>query len=323
VIAGRYRIRGLIGKGGMAQVFLAEDMKSGDPVAVKILEPRLRREARMRARFMIEAKAIATVVHPSVVQVIDIGLHEEVPYLVMEFLFGESLDAFLVREKRIDLDRGLTFVRQIASGLAVAHRAGVIHRDLKPGNIFLVGEKGSPYEAKVVDFGLAKLYEHGGLTQSGMTVGTVDYMAPEQTVSDAADARTDVYGLGILMYRMFSGRAPFQLNRGFVASSSKMEYDALMLAHQLITEPLPPQLGDGTVQRALEAVIMKAIRKRPENRYPAMESLLDDLSRLGAPHALAARAPIQQPDVYQPKTVFSQNAARFFYRQLGKELPAG
>ncbi len=318
VVAGRYRVRGLIGSGAMAQVFLAEDTKSGAPVALKLLEPRLRREPKVRARFLLEAKAAATVVHPNLVEVLDIGLHEGSPYLVMEFLFGESLSSLLLREKRISPGVGIPFLLQAAAGLGAAHRAGIVHRDVKPANVFLVGEKGDAWVAKVVDFGFAKLYEHSGLTQAGVTVGTLEYMAPEQTVSDPPDARTDIYGFGVLMYRMFTGTLPFSIARSSAPALSPAVNEAVVLAHQLITQPPPPSLGTSLSGRALEAVIMKCLRKRPENRYASMEALSEDLGRLGRSGALLADAPVAEPDVYAVKTVYGEHAARFLYKQLGR-----
>ncbi|WP_437734250.1 serine/threonine-protein kinase [Sorangium sp. So ce1335] len=318
VIAGRYRVRGLIGSGAMAQVFLAEDTQGGAPVALKLLEPRFRREPKVKARFLIEAKAAATVVHPNLVEVLDIGLHDGSPYLAMELLFGESLRALLLRERRLSPEAGVPMLLQVAAGLGAAHRAGIVHRDVKPANVFLVGEKGDAWAAKVVDFGFAKLYEHSGLTQAGVTVGTLEYMAPEQTISDPPDARTDVYGFGMLMYRVFSGKLPFSVARGAGHALTPAMEEAMVLAHQLMTPPPPPGLGEGPAARALEAVIMKCLRKRPENRYPSMEALSDDLGRVGRPGALAADAPIALPDVYAAKTPYGEHAARFLYKQLGK-----
>ncbi|MGK4008237.1 serine/threonine-protein kinase [Sorangium sp. So ce1036] len=317
VVAERYRVRGLIGQGAMAQVFLAEDTRGGAPVALKLLAPRFRREPKVKARFLLEAKAAATVAHPNLVEVLDIGLHEGSPYLVLEFLFGESLSSLLLREKRLSPETGIPILLQAAAGLGAAHRAGIVHRDVKPANVFLVGEKGDAWAAKVVDFGFAKLYEHSGLTQAGVTVGTLEYMAPEQAVSDPPDARTDIYGFGVLMYRMFSGKLPFSVARGSSPALSPGADEAMVLSSQLITPPPPPSLGATPVERALEAVIMRCLRKRPENRYPSMEALGEDLGRLARPLALAANAPITEPDVYVARTPFGAHAARFLYKQLG------
>jgi eukaryotic-like serine/threonine-protein kinase len=316
IIGDRYQVRGLLGRGATAQVFVAQDRTTGAPVAVKVLEAKHLKEPRARARFILEAKAVAKVSHPSVIQVLDIGLRADgAPYMVVEFLFGESLGEWLRRERVMSIEAGLPFALQIASGLAAAHREGVVHRDIKPDNVFLLGEKGAPYAIKIVDFGFAKLAEHHGVTQAGVAVGTVDYMAPEQAVSDGSDARTDVYGLGMLMYRMFAGRLPF-----------KRRSEPEMLAHQLLT-PAPP-LGLGPIHPApwLEEVILKAIRKRPENRYPSMDALMEDLKRLKAPPrsgiALTATQPIELPDAYAPKTPFGAAASRFLETKIVKSSPA-
>jgi serine/threonine-protein kinase len=297
----------------MAEVFLAQDRSTGDPVAVKILNARNIREQSKRARFLLEATAGAKIVHENVLKVLDVGLREDgSPYLVMEYLFGESLSDWLRRERAMEPTLGLSLVRQLALGLGAAHREGVVHRDIKPANVFLVGEKGAPYAAKVVDFGFAKLAELRGLTQQGVAVGTIEYMAPEQAVNEPPDARTDVYGLGALMYRMFTGRLLF---------SDKD--DARLLAHHLLTPPPPPALGEGALAARLEAVILKALRKRPAHRYPSMESLVEDLDRLSSPRGPAwALAPLGEADVYVPVTPFAITTARYFYNLLGMTPPA-
>ncbi|MCC6553170.1 MAG: serine/threonine protein kinase [Polyangiaceae bacterium] len=312
VVGGRYQVRGLLGKGGMAEVFLAQDRTTGAPVAVKILNPRHIREPSKRARFLLEATAGAKIVHPNVLKVLDVGLRDDgAPYLVMEYLFGESLGEWLRRERSMSVELGLPLVRQLAEGLAAAHREGVIHRDVKPANVFRVGEKGSPYAAQVVDFGFAKLAELSGLTQQGVAVGTIEYMAPEQTVNEPPDARTDVYGLGALMYRMFTGRLPFHIKD-----------DAELLAHHLLVPPPPPALGEDRMASRLGAVILRALRKRPDHRYPSMEALLADLDRLATPAGPeAALRPLDEPDVYAPRTPFAINTARYFYKLLGKDPP--
>jgi eukaryotic-like serine/threonine-protein kinase len=319
LIAGRYRVRGLIGQGGMSNVYLCEDQTSRSPVAVKVLASRNLKEPKARARFILEAQAAAKVTHPHIIKMLDVGREEHgAPYIAMEFLFGESLGDWLRREKVMGIESGLPFVRQIAEGLAAAHRVGIVHRDVKPDNIFLLGEKAAPYAVKILDFGLARSEEYSGLTQHGTTMGTIEYMAPEQAVSDAPDARTDVYGLGALMHRMFSGRLPFE----------RQPDELVTLAQQLI-EPVPPfYLGTTDIASGLSAVILKALRKRPENRYASMEALIDDLKRLAAAAGgpagtrdLAARRPIQEPDIYLPKGAFSRNAAKIFYRKLQREAP--
>jgi serine/threonine protein kinase len=314
IFGGRYQVRGLIGKGAMAQVLLALDQTTGTPVAVKVLETKHLTDKRAVARILLEAKAASQVTHRHIVEMLDVGLAGGVsggaPYLVMELLFGESLGDWLRREKTMSPQAGLPFIREIGEALTAVHRAGIVHRDVKPDNVFLQGEKKTPYAAKLVDFGFAKLAKQGALTQMGVTVGTVEYMSPEQAVSDTVDARADVYGLGVLMYRMFSGRLPFETG------------DATeMLARHLAEEP-PPLVITGTpLASGLEAVVRKALRKRPDNRYASMEALLGDLSRLTRGESIAARLPLAESDVYVPIQPFAQQATVFLHRRLGKEPP--
>jgi serine/threonine-protein kinase len=314
VLGDRYEVCGYLGKGAMARVYLAEDRQSRRPVAIKVLEAAHIRTTRTRERFLREAKAAAMIGHPNIVKVLDTGQRDDgAPFLVMEFLFGESLGDMLRRERRMSADIALPVLRHAASGLAAAHRTGIVHRDVKPDNIFLVGEPGDPYAVKVLDFGLAKMHEQSGLTVTGVAVGTVEYMAPEQVVSDLPDARTDVYGLGVVMYRTFTGELPFPRSD-----------DSNLLAMQLVSPPPRPSERQADVRPAVEAVILKAIRKRPENRYPSMDALIEDLERLAGDRRgrLAALDPLTaSDDVYVPRNAFAKNATAYFYKKLGKIAP--
>ncbi|MGK4009247.1 serine/threonine-protein kinase [Sorangium sp. So ce1036] len=315
VLGERYEVCGYIGKGAMARVYLAIERATGQPVAIKVLESFSARAERTRERFVREAQSAAMIGHPNIVKVLDAGTRADdgAPYLVMEYLFGESLGDWLRRERRMDADLALPVLCQAASGLAAAHRAGIIHRDVKPDNIFLVGAQGDPYAVKVLDFGLAKIQAAEHITASGTAVGTIEYMAPEQVVSDLPDPRTDVYGLGVVMFRTFTGVLPFPR-----AQQSEL------LARQLVTPPPRPSERRRSIDRPLESVILKAIRKRPENRYPSMEAFIEDLERLAGDRdgPLSAEAPLAAPDdVYVPQGSFARNAAIYFYRRLGMEAP--
>lgn len=327
VVGGRYQIRGLLGKGGMGQVFLCLDQTRNMPVALKVLDTRQVRDPKAKARFILEAQSAAKIAHPNVIEVFDVGLHPNgTPYIAMEMLFGESLGTHLRREKVMSPEMAIPFLRQIAMALGAAHRAGVIHRDVKPDNVFLIGEKGAAHTIKVLDFSLARNMEFSGFTAVGVAVGTLDYMAPEQTVSDPPDPRTDVYGLGVLMYRMLTGRLPFKGNDAqetlalhFVEPAPPLDLAAVAAAAAQGWGSSPLGLAS-----ALEAVTLKCLRKRPENRYPSMDALLADLDRLlPASGALAARAPVVEPDVYVPKNPFGMNAARLFHQMLRKPPPPG
>jgi serine/threonine-protein kinase len=308
VFGGRYQVRGLLGRGAMAQIFLALDQKTGEPVATKVLDAKHAADKTLVARFILEAKTAAQVTHRSMVEMLDVGMSETgVPYLVMELLQGESLGDWLRREKKMAPELGVPFVKQVAEALSAVHRAGIVHRDIKPDNVFLLGEKGAPHTAKILDFGYAKQEEQGTLTQAGVAVGTVEYMSPEQAVSDRVDARSDVYGLGVVMYRIFAGRLPF------VATDATE-----MLARHLTEDPGP--LGVGGLDR-LDAIIQKALRKSPAHRYASMEALIGDLVRLERGEPLAARLAPEGRDVYAPQLAFARRAVEFLHRRLGKEAP--
>lgn len=308
VIAGRYQVRGLLGKGAMAQVFLALDQQTHEPVALKLLDARRALLPELKARFLVEAKAAAQITHPNIVRILDVGLRDDgAPWIASEFLFGESLGEWLRRERVMAPQSAVPLLRAVALALGAAHRAGVVHRDVKPDNVQLIGERNAAHDVKLVDFGFARLVAEKGMTQAGVAVGTIEYMAPEQVVSDDPDARTDVYAFGMLMFRLLAGRLPFQAKT-----------EAETLAQQLFTPAPAPALGTAGVAPGLEAMILHALRKRPDNRYASMEALVEDLDRVTAGRApsLALRPP-SAPDVYSPVTPFGITAAKFLYKKLG------
>jgi serine/threonine-protein kinase len=311
VFGGRYQISGLLGQGGMSRVFLAKDLESGEVVALKLLHTDKAKDKLACERFVREARAAEQIGHPNIIRTLDFGDHEGMPFLVLEFLFGESLGDLLRRDDVVEPSFGLGLLVQAASALQAAHARKIIHRDIKADNLFLVGERGAPYELKVVDFGLAKLSE-GSLTATGTAVGTMEYMAPEQILIDPLDGRADQYSLGIVMYRMFTGRLPFE-----------NDDDAKLLAHHLIVPaPKASQVKPGLDKR-LEAVISRLLRKHPKNRYPSMQVLVEDLERLLGERRgdLFATTPLVEKDVFVPRGPLGMNAAPFFYRTLGLAPP--
>jgi serine/threonine-protein kinase len=310
ILDGRYAIQGFVGSGGMARVYLAEDLSEKQPVAVKILHRRRSFDVDAVRRFLREIEVASTIHHPNVIRVIDAGERRDgIPYIVMEFLFGETLGQLLSRDGAIEPAFALPLIKKAAIGLSVAHSAGIIHRDVKPDNLFLVGEKGDPYEVKVVDFGMAKLIT-SDLTSVGMVLGTLDYMAPEQALTDAVDARTDVYGLGVVMYRMLTGRIPF-LTRDRTR----------LIAQHLFTHPPRPREIRPSLDPRVEAVVLKALRKNPANRYASMEALIHDLERLLAQRggALSGYRPPAAPDVYQPRSTVAAAVAEALRDRLAGE----
>ncbi len=307
----RYVVRGLLGEGAMARVYLAEDALTKKLAAIKVLESPDARIPETRERFFREVRTTEALAHPNIVHLLDAGQRRDgAAYLVMEYLFGESLGALLRREPRIDVKRALWIAHDAASALAAAHAAGTIHRDVKPDNIFLVGERGNAYALKIVDFGLARLQGQSSLTGMGVTVGTLEYMAPEQTVKDATGPRTDIYGLGVVLYRMLTGRLPF------VGS------DTEVLAHQLLSAPVPPSHFDPELDPRIEAVILTAMRKLPRNRYPSMEDLLVDLRRIHGGREAVESAILLEADVYVPQSAYAKTVAAALYKKLNRPLPA-
>lgn len=308
ILEGRYELRGLLGKGGMAKVYLAEDLRTRLPVAVKILHPGVAREPRERERFLREIEVAATIRHPHVVQVVDAGERPDgSPYIVLEFLHGESLGDLLRRDDSVEASFLLPLMADVASALAAAHAVGVVHRDIKPDNLYLLGERGAPYAIKVVDFGLAKVQQSSKLSTTGMAIGTLEYIAPEQALAEKVDARTDVYGLGVCMYRALTGRLPFQAPN-----------DPLLVAQQLFLPPPRPSRVRPGLDLRIDDVILTAMRKRPENRYPTMAALLEDLERiLGRREGPVMEGPMRVlPDLYEPISHSSREAAKMLRRLL-------
>ncbi len=301
ILDGRYEVRGLVGTGGMARVYLADDVRTRRAVAVKILSRDFAADKVARERFLREIEVAAAIGHPNVVQVLDAGERPDgAPFLVLEFLHGESLGELLRRDGAVEEAFAVPMMARAASALAAAHRAGIIHRDVKPDNLFLVGERGAPYTLKVVDFGMAKLSEASSLSQSGMALGTLQYIAPEQALADPVDGRTDVYGLGVVLYRMLTGKMPFEAND-----------DATLVAHHLFTPAPRPSLVKPGIDPRLEADILTAMRKRPENRYPSMTALEEDLERiLGLRDGAVVPAPVRrEPDCYEAVSPSARGAA--------------
>jgi eukaryotic-like serine/threonine-protein kinase len=301
VLEGRYEVRGIIGKGGMARVYLADDVRTRRAVAVKILSRDFARDPVARERFLREIEVSATIGHPNVVQVLDAGERPDgSPFIVLEFLHGESLGELLRRDGYVEAAFAVPMLARAASALSAAHRVGIIHRDVKPDNLFLVGERGAPYTLKVVDFGMAKLTEATSLSQSGMALGTLQYIAPEQALADPVDGRTDVYGLGVVLYRTVTGKLPFEA-----------QDDARLVAHHLFAPPPRPSLVKPGLDPRLDAVILNAMRKRPENRYPTMKALEEDLERiLGERDGAVVPAPlVREPDHYEAQNPSARAAA--------------
>jgi len=300
ILGERYKLAGEIDRGATARIYLAEDLFDPKPVVVKVLEPRLADDAKKRERFMREAEAAKIVDHPNVADAFFIGTRGDgTPFFVMEFLFGESLGARLRREPKLDEKIVLRIALDVAAGLDAAHDACVFHRDIKPDNLFLVGEIGDHYTVKIVDFGYAKAGDTS-ITGGGMVIGTAEYMAPEQCLSDPVDGRADIYALGAVMYRALTGEL-------LVSADAPMD---VRLAEQVTMHPLPPE----EVSPAL-AIALRCLRKEPDARYESAAELIGDLRRAldGKPTA-ASQNDADPP--YQPRTDLAREVYAIFVRRL-------
>ena len=205
VLSGRYRIEAKLGSGGMSTVYLARDETLDRPVAIKVLHREMSEQADQLARFRQEARAVAKLSHPAVVSVIDAGEDHGHPYIVFEYVEGETLKQRISRMGALDVQDALAYAIEIARGLAIAHNRQLVHRDVKPQNV-LINMAG---RAKVTDFGIARQLEQAGQTATGRVLGTTDYVAPEQAMGQAVDQRSDIYSLGIVLYEMLTGDIPF------------------------------------------------------------------------------------------------------------------
>ncbi len=314
-VGNRYTLAGLLDQGGMCDIFLARDNALERLVALKRLRPHLGSAADMHAHLVAEARASMAVHHPGVIHVHAVESPEGgEPFIIMEALQGESLSEYLRREPLMPQERALRLGRQLASALAAAHRAGIVHRDVKPGNLFLVGGSSAPEQVKLIDFGLALDSSRPGGCRTGRSfvVGTAQYMAPEQVLADPIDARTDVYAFGVVLFRCVTGHLPFDLDPG-----------TDLLGHQIFSPAPPPSwLREGLDPR-LEELILRCMRKHPANRYQSMEAVLGDLEIVAASLGSSRGAPISRlrqerlPDVYSPKHPRGRDAADYLAQEFG------
>jgi len=277
---GPFRIEQRLAAGGMGVVYRAHQGGTDEDVAVKILAPSLSSDQEYVTRFFREAGAAGQIDHPNVVRVIDVGRHEDKYYLVMQYVPGETLDRLLETERRMPLERATRLVRGIAAGLAAAHRAFIIHRDVKPGNV-IVTRDGVPH---LTDFGLARHAEtRKGLTVEGTFLGTPEYASPEQVEGRRVDHRTDLYSLGVTYYQLLSGTFPF-------LGESPME----MAIKRTKEDPRPLEHALPTADPRACAIVQKLMRREPGERYQSATDLIRDLDAIlmgQQPRAAAAAKP--------------------------------
>jgi serine/threonine protein kinase len=272
----RYKIVELLGEGGMGAVFKAQDMTLLRDVAIKVMHSQFVRQSDLRERFLQEARTAARLRHPSIVQVHDFGQEKSLLYIVMEFIPGDNLLELLNKLKKqnkwLVLEETIQLIRQIALALDYAHRSGILHRDIKPSNVMIVPEatENLPYRPVLTDLGLAKLLEGQPITREGVSMGTPAYMSPEQALGEKTDARSDVYSLGILLFELCVGRLPFP---------AKTITEAIRYHTK---EPPPkPRSIRADLPENIEKVILKAIEKKPDQRFQDAGALAQVLVSFG------------------------------------------
>jgi serine/threonine-protein kinase len=280
---GRYEIVGELGQGAMGVVYKATDPLIDRIVAIKTITLSLAQEERdeYEARFYQEAKAAGRLSHPNIVTIYDVGRSGDIAYIAMEFLQGRELRDILNDDKLLPVDQAIDIVAQVAMGLAYAHEHGIIHRDIKPSNI-MVGRDG---HVKITDFGIARMASSAVRTQTGMVLGSPKYMSPEQVMGKLADQRSDIFSLGVMLYEMLTGQAPF----------TGENVNAIMY-QTLNTIPQPPSALNGAVPDMLNFIVAKALAKDLEHRYQNARDLANDLRacRDAMPRGAAA-APVAKP----------------------------
>jgi eukaryotic-like serine/threonine-protein kinase len=311
VIDGRYRIERLLGR-GMSEVYEVVDEAIQVHRALKILPTCEQNDAGHRIRLFREAEGTRRIAHPNIVHICSVASRDAAaPYFVMELLRGETMRQYLERVGPMAPGQALDLIREAAAGLAAAHSQEIYHRDVKPDNLFLCGTGGKVTGLKVIDFGLARASqlaaEDGGpeSVRSGPEVmGTAEYMAPEQVVADPADARSDVYSLGVVMFRLITRELPFD---------GASAHD--LLAHQLASISPPPSWLIDQLDEGIDTLILTAVRKHPENRYPTMLAMLDDIERVSQGRPPKGVPLKRSPDRYEPRSELGRSALELLTRR--------
>ncbi|MER7579867.1 Stk1 family PASTA domain-containing Ser/Thr kinase [Kitasatospora sp. NPDC097691] len=301
-LGGRYELGGVLGRGGMAEVYLAHDTRLGRSVAVKTLRADMARDPSFQARFRREAQSAASLNHPAIVAVYDTGEDYidgiSIPYIVMEYVEGSTLRELLHSGRRLLPERALEMTIGILQALEYSHRAGIVHRDIKPANVMLTRQG----NVKVMDFGIARAMGDAGMTmtQTSAVIGTAQYLSPEQAKGEQVDARSDLYSTGCLLYELLTVRPPF------VGDSP------VAVAYQHVREePQPPSVFDPEVRPEIDAIVLKALAKERDYRYQSADEMRDDIERFldGLPVAAAQQA------------AYGMGAAGYGYDQNGYPQP--
>jgi serine/threonine-protein kinase len=309
VLNGRYELHARIARGGMAEVFLARDQVLDRSVAVKVLFPEFATDPAFVERFRREAQSAANLTHPAIVGVYDWGSYRGTYFIVMEYVRGRSLAEILRAEGTLHPDRAADIATDIAGALYFAHRNGVVHRDIKPGNVLITPQG----HVKVTDFGIARAVGGGNtdnLTQAGSVMGTATYFSPEQAQGLAVDPRSDLYSLGVVLYEMLCGHPPFTGD------------SPVAIAYQHVqATPTPPRQVNPAIPQPLEAITLKLLAKNPANRYATAEDLRADLRRFREGQPVLAEGVLAGPAVVGAAAAVAAGAAAGAPGELTTALP--
>lgn len=262
VLGGRYEIQALLGMGGMGAVYKAHDLEVDRAVGLKVIRPDLAGNPAILARFKQELVLARQVTHRNIIRIYDLSEAEGVKFITMEFIEGEDLRTILTRSGKLEVNEAINIIRQSCSGLQAAHVEGVIHRDLKPSNIM----RDAAGRVVIMDFGLAKTVQSDGMTQTGMMIGTMEYMSPEQAMGSELDARSDIFAMGLIFYELITGNMPYRAESAIASLVRRTQERAKPLAEV-----------DPTVPPAVSQIVGKCLERDPNNRYSSVQELLDDL----------------------------------------------
>ena len=325
VLAGRYQVGEIIGRGGMADVFEGVDLRLGRKIAIKLLKSDLANEENFESRFAQEAQASAKMAHPTIVRIYDAG--EEIttdsngnvrktPFIVMEYVKGKLLRD-LMHERKLELSEAVGYAKGVLTALEYSHKAGIIHRDIKASNI-MVTEEG---QVKVMDFGIARAISDSSATQAHTSgiVGTAQYFSPEQARGEAVDARTDLYSTGVVLYEMLAGRPPFKGDT------------AVSVAYQHVSEKVtPPSAHNADISPEMDQVVLNALAKDRDERFQTAEEFRDHLLAAANGQALQKKSPVTKtaPVAAQPTQVIDASPTEVigevqpedFFKELGVDV---
>jgi tetratricopeptide (TPR) repeat protein len=263
VLGGRYEIQALLGMGGMGAVYKAHDLEVDRAVGLKVIRPDLAGNPAILARFKQELILARQVTHKNIIRIYDLSEAEGVKFITMEFIEGEDLRTILTRQGKLTSDEAIGIMRQACIGLQAAHAEGVIHRDLKPSNIM----RDMAGRVVIMDFGLAKTVTGDGMTQTGMMIGTMEYMSPEQAMGAELDARSDIFAVGLIFYELMTGNMPYRADSAIASLVKRTQERAV-----------PLNEVDPTVPAAVSHIVSKCLERDPKNRYSSIQELVDDLN---------------------------------------------